>query len=1395
MPATLEGIRSRLSGAAAPPPVSLDSLRARLSIPAPVAPQMGRLRSAGGAGVQGGVDVVAGVPKGLAINRGAALETLNKAFDAIDRGERPDLSEIPMFAAVELGSYRSSSPEKRQAIRQRYAREDPRESRLFKAGEALSAATRETFPVDPAYRDEFWAQKLPSGIGSTIGFGVAGALTRGAGMGGLAGAAVTGALTQEASQFEDAIRHGASLEDAYEAANLGALVGTIEGLPIARVLARFDKGTGGSVKRVILSGLKGGTEEGAQEAAQSIASNLIASGIVKYDPDRGLLTGTGADAGVGFSVGALFSVVASMIGGRRRRGPQAPAETPTPPSATAAPETAPAALTTQPEPVAASVEPASEAAPTVESLQERAAAVPTPTAPVEAQLDPIVRMSEFEQAAPVASLPTAESLKARIEPTPVVEAGPTYEPTAIGEQAVIPGTERITQAQQAQRGVEVPLKAKAAQASPTEGLFDVAGRGQFDLIEQARKAPKTKATAAATKGPTDLLEFLRESGGMRDDGGELQAMDAHKEHIGKAFQKRLVRDGGLSLDSAREAAAEAGYLSPNTTVADFLDVVSENLQGRPVYSAADVTEVQEREPFEGDPLADDPHERAYAEYMASTEETFLHAGIAWPYSKQIWDIISKPFERFAPLGKLPEKKRYLLARYLTLGRLDAIERKARKVGLVFRKATKADKAAAYEYLTNRESSADMIEAPEVSTAAIGAKKAIENLGRRLVSAGLISRESFEANRGQYLPRVYLKYLLPEGAAFVEGGGARPKPSTLAYTKARKDIPRDIRELVLGEVKDPAYLAAKAMAIPARDLELLDFLGKISQDADWVFPDTMVEWRGKQVTAYWLKSEATRVRNDIVPRLATEQRDAALVIAGQMDAIANPPIKEMGGKVPADYKQIPDTTRYGMLRGMWVRKEIHDDVMGAAGMGVSPDASTAERWLGYGGVATKATQLWKLSKVALNPPTQVRNFVSNGILLHLSGVPFSRVYGPNNVIVQAINDIRKDGQYWNIAQKYGVAKSTFSATEISGLRREVIRLQAEKQGPLGHMKRVAHAVADAASDVYGMSEAIFKTAKIMDAMKREGLSEGDAALAAQEALFDYSLVPRSVGYLRNAPLGIPFITFYYKAFPRMIEAAVKRPGKFAPYIALPMIMHAMIANEYDVEADDVEKLRKALPTWLRERGNAWILPFKDKVGRWQAIDVGYFLPWSMYLEVGKAAGRGKPAEVLKAAGATSSPLGQINSAVTTGIDPFTEREIANSADPPAKQVADIMRFVWRLAMPTWITDIGAANRLHQAIQGKTDYYGDPGYTVWQAIPRFVGVNVYPIEPAVSRRRNIVRMRREIDDIRGRMRGVLRDKRLNADQKKSQREDYQAHMRRAQDALKRYMDESRIHPSLR
>ena len=742
----------------------------------------------------------------------------------------------------------------------------------------------------------------------------------------------------------------------------------------------------------------------------------------------------------------------------------------------------------------------------------------------------------------------------------------------------------------------------------------------------------------------------------------------------------------------------------------------------------------------------------------------------------------------SPLGHLPQKEKYLDQRGIAQGQVAKADKTAKKIYDAFRDVGD-DAVAVYQYLTNKSGSLSAIKDPTVRSNAKLAKQAIMDMGQKLVDRGLLAKETYEENKGSYLPRLYLKHLLDEKSYLALGTGK--KPSDLGYLKRKKDIPLSVRKLIYGEITDPAFLASRGYGAPMRDVALLDWLGEIAENKKWVLEKSFVEWKGKKVTPYWLKSEADRIRMMMQHLDKKDMVDAAKV-ASDMDVLASKALGDIEGEVPDGFTRFPDTPRYGALRGMYVRKEIHDDIVGNI-HAISDDVSVAEKVLGNGGMATKFTQLWKWAKVAANPPAQVRNFISNAMLLHLSGVSFHKV--PTRVL-EAIRDIKKGGKYWEIAKKYGVTESTFSAQELRRIERDFLDMQAKNHGvfSLAHMKSLGGKLVDATGNIYQMSEAIFKTAKIIDAMEK-GMKENEAVREAQKWMFDYSLVNPSVRYLRNAPIGAPFLTFHVKVLPRLLEVVTTAPWRFTPYVAIPMALQKLIASMKDVDDDDVEQLKEALPEWLRERGNAHFMPGKDEHGRWQALDVGYFMPWSLWGEMGKELAKGEIGGAVKTAGIAGGPIPNIISAIQTNTDPFTRKEIVNEFDPPAKQVEALMTYAWRLTMPTFITDIGFAGHLKRALSEHVDRNGHIKSTVPQSLLRLIGINLYPIDPQYTRAENIKWMKYDISKVKRNMRKAVRDRNLTSSERKKVYAQFVDMIKERQERLKDYAKRSKVHPNLR
>lgn len=79
-----------------------------------------------------------------------------------------------------------------------------------------------------------------------------------------------------------------------------------------------------------------------------------------------------------------------------------------------------------------------------------------------------------------------------------------------------------------------------------------------------------------------LVEWLRESGGVQDAGGDLASREPDKGLM--PFTRKLIQTGGMSLDTAVLRAREEGYIPETSDINEFIDTIDKELRGEPVYS-------------------------------------------------------------------------------------------------------------------------------------------------------------------------------------------------------------------------------------------------------------------------------------------------------------------------------------------------------------------------------------------------------------------------------------------------------------------------------------------------------------------------------------------------------------------------------------------------------------------------------------------------------------------------------------------------------------------------------------------------------------------------------------------------------------------------------------------
>jgi hypothetical protein len=767
---------------------------------------------------------------------------------------------------------------------------------------------------------------------------------------------------------------------------------------------------------------------------------------------------------------------------------------------------------------------------------------------------------------------------------------------------------------------------------------------------------------------------------------------------------------------------------------------------------------------------------------------------------------------FNPFSEISNPEQYRDLRNLLGGSQYAATEQGTKYKNLFAKLTSAQKESVNTYFDTPNADTNLIPS-SIRADTIRLKNYINGeLKQKLIDNNLLPESVAEKNVDSYLPRLYLKYLLD--ASGIKGSGIK---ANLSWAKKRSSkSPEEL--LAMGEIKDPGVRTFHAIYRTQRDLAVMDFLNKVSNNSDWALPQSLVTWNGKRVTADWLKREAEDIRTDrIIGEPDPTRKAGMLAIADDMDRVANEGIVALNrtNYDQSKYTKLPDSYDYGPLRGMIVQKQIAEDIIGTNNF-VNPD-NTWDNWFGdRGSKISRLTSLWKTLKVPLNPPSQMRNVASNMILLHLSGVPIHKL---GTYMVRSATDMRAGGKYFKIAKDFGVGNASMTEQELFAISEELQKLEVNKQNGFAGWRAVYRGLlkgANSVTDFYQKLETWGKIAKIMHAMETKtkehpnGMSAEQAVREANKWLFDYSEVDPFVRRARQSPIGMPFITFSYKIIPLMYEVMTKHPTRMLPYVALAATVPALVASSNDIDEDDEEKIRKSLSPGLRRKDNMFMLPWKDANGKWQLVDVGYFLPWQMPYEMAKSTGKAgynlatgdskeaisNAGDVFKASTLLSNPLFNIVSALTTGVDAFTGKPIADKRDPPNKQVMDVTSYAWSLVAPSFLASYGALGQLMNKESGTgLNRYGEPGTTYGQMAARAVGINTYSVDPAAQRARNIRMMQHDLREVKSRMTTSLSDRSLTPEQRRKVTEDFREELIYRNQQLAKYAKETEMSPRLR
>lgn len=416
------------------------------------------------------------------------------------------------------------------------------------------------------------------------------------------------------------------------------------------------------------------------------------------------------------------------------------------------------------------------------------------------------------------------------------------------------------------------------------------------------------------------------------------------------------------------------------------------------------------------------------------------------------------------------------------------------------------------------------------------------------------------------------------------------------------------------------------------------------------------------------------------------------IASDARLSSNNPVMAKNG-----WERLADTESMGALRGMWVHPAVNKDVNA-----IQRILSDQDR------TYNKLLSLWKAGKVTLNPATHGRNILSNTILMEFSGVPSHRV---PDLLSASLDDIRGNSLLYKELKKLGLGYGTFTKTEIESLiniyqsNSSIGQMLASAKDVLAPFKKL--------NNLYELEEELFKVAKVRHLLE-QGFTVSNAFREAQKWLFNYNAIPEFIRNIRNAPLGSPFITFQYKALPRIFEALIKNPLDVAKYPILFGALEKYAINKFNLSDMDVQVIKKNKPL-------TYILPFTDSAGQLRLYDLQYTLPYGQFFEFGE---RGPVA----ALGFGNNPLFSVPyNLFITNRDPYTGREIVDKNSNLYRQFKEQMKFIGNQLLPPLTPYIGySANQIGKSIQGiPLNKYGDRPDYILEVLGAVTGLKTKPV----------------------------------------------------------------------
>lgn len=659
---------------------------------------------------------------------------------------------------------------------------------------------------------------------------------------------------------------------------------------------------------------------------------------------------------------------------------------------------------------------------------------------------------------------------------------------------------------------------------------------------------------------------------------------------------------------------------------------------------------------------------------------------------------------------------------------------------------------------------------DMARLAVPIRQAIDDLGAEAVSLGLISAESYDRNRGAYLHRVYTKNEVDQNnlAGWVskqmatrrkriigdqlKGRGmfweqtmerltqdfgqhsepvkgdkvividrtAGGKVNKRVFLPANKPIPMEfsgagwvnrgnweVREInkrkevtlwrdytkdervQMGELVDARYTIAKTFMLMANDLSTGRFYREVAAKSEWTSSTPpATPWKeAAEYGRFWTDPEIGWVK------------------------VPDTEISSTGGK-----------KRWGALAGKFVRAEIWRDLN---------EVDQAQRPSTY----RKLLTIWKLNKTARNPVVHMNNIMSNVLFMDLADVRMQdlvagiKAYATGNADYQEAVDNGAFGadmisqeirdQVLKPILEEITKQTTGASTPFLSAQGGTFLAKAQTLSMVADKLWTWAKTADRKMiEAYGAEDELFRMAMYLR-RRSQGHSPKVAAREARDQFLNYDIRAPWVVAMRNTLL--PFISYTYRAVPKLMENISHRPWKLAKYFAVAYAVNAL-SYMFDDGDDGEDRERAALRD--EEQGNTWLgiprmvrMPFRDSHGLPVFFDVRRWVPAGDIFDTSQGnAALPIPSPLLFGGPIQLAFEFRLNTQAFTGED-ITDDLTMDNGD----KFTTVADWAWKSWAPAslWTPGSWYWTKMSNAIYGATDTAGRP-YSVPQALLSSFGI---------------------------------------------------------------------------